>query len=267
MTRHQGGTTIQPIDVVVLTKNSEYLLGKCLASIYENVPVKNLIVIDGFSTDHTMKIVNRIKEVYGNVKVLRIGGSRARAREKGIQQVTTDWFMFVDSDVILGRDWFRKAEKKVRHDVGAIWGVNIDIVPNVKDKRILKLQSLIARLCFDLRGGMHDTLIRREAVKGIRIPEQLHAYEDAYIIKSIKKKGFKTVIGDDIYCLHFKPPANWSLQNGVSQAIVEFKCGLVYSHMYEYMFLYPVFMFHWFIQLSLQRAKGILPSKRNPKMI
>jgi glycosyltransferase involved in cell wall biosynthesis len=258
---------MQPIDVVVLTKNSEHLLGKCLASVYENVPVNNLIVVDGFSTDRTSKIINEISKAHGNVKVLKVNGSRARAREKGIRQVSTDWFMFVDSDVVLSRDWLKKAEKNVKSDVGAVWGVNIDVIPNMKAKRVLKLQSLIARQCFGLRGGMHDTLIRREAVEDIKIPEQLHAYEDAYIINWIKKKGYKTVIGDDVYCLHFKSPANWSLQNGVSQAIVEFRCGLVYSHMYEYMFLYPVFMFHWFIQLLLQGAKGLLSSQRGPKMI
>jgi len=249
---------MQAIDVVLLTKNSAHLLAKCLASIYENVPVKNLIVVDGFSTDSTMEIVNKINRKHGNITVLKVNGSRAKAREKGIRQVSTEWFMFVDSDVILSRDWFRKAEKNVKSDVGAVWGVNIDVIPNVKDKRFLKLQSLIARQCFGVRGGMHDTLIRRKAVEGIRIPEQLHAYEDAYIINWIKEKGYKTVIGDDIYCLHFKPPGNWSLQNGVSQAIVEFKCGLVYSRMYEYVFYYPVFMFYWFLQFYLQGVRGFL---------
>ena len=258
---------MQPIDVVVLTKNSEHLLDRCLASVYENVPVKNLIIVDGFSTDHTLKIINKTREAHRNVTVLNVDGSRARARQKGIHQVTTDWFMFVDSDVILSRDWFKKAEKNMKSDVGAIWGVNIDLIPNMKDKRIIKLQNLIARQCFSLRGGMHDTLIRREAVADIKIPEQLHAYEDAYIINWIKKKGYQIVVGDDVYCLHFKAPENWNLQNGVSQAIVEFRCGLVYSHMFEYMFFYPVFMFHWFIQLAVQGVKGFSSFQRGPKMI
>jgi glycosyltransferase involved in cell wall biosynthesis len=247
---------MQAIDVVLLTKNSEHLLDKCLASIFENVPVNKLIVVDGFSNDGTMKIVNRVKQEFGNVKVLKVDGSRARARQRGIAQVTTELFMFVDSDVVLSRDWFKKAEKRLTSDVGAVWGVNIDVIPNVKDKRIIKFQSLIARQCFGLRGGMHDTLIRREAVQGIEIPGELHAYEDTYIVNWIKKKGYKTVIGDDIYCLHFKPPRNWSLQNGVSQAIVEFRCGLIYSHMVEYVFYYPFFMFYWFVQLALQGAKA-----------
>jgi len=247
---------MQPIDVIILTKNSEHLLNRCISSVYENVPVKNLIVVDGFSTDRTLKIVKKINEAHGNVKVLKVNGSRAKARAKGMQHVSTEWFMFVDSDVILSRGWLRKAEKNLKSDVGAVWGVNIDVIPNVKDKNVLKLQSLIARQCFDLRGGMHDTLIRREAVEGIKIPEQLHAYEDAYIINWIKEKGYKTVIGNGIYCLHCKPPANWSLQNGVSQAIVEFKCGLVYSHMYAYVFYYPLFMFNWFVQHMLKIFAG-----------
>jgi hypothetical protein len=137
--------------------------------------------------------------------------------------------------------------------------VNIDVIPNVsKDKRFVKLQSLIARQCFYLRGGMHDTLIRREAVAGISIPEHLHIYEDAYIIDWIKKGGLKAVVDDDVYCLHFKPPRNWKLENGVSEAILELKCGLVYSHNYEYVAYYPFFLFQWFMHLSIKGLTGLL---------
>jgi glycosyltransferase involved in cell wall biosynthesis len=47
------------IDVVILTKNSEHLLEKCLNSLYKNVPVKRLIVVDGFSEDKTLDILER----------------------------------------------------------------------------------------------------------------------------------------------------------------------------------------------------------------
>ncbi|HEX9261805.1 MAG TPA: glycosyltransferase family 2 protein [Candidatus Bathyarchaeia archaeon] len=247
------------VDVIVLTKNSGYLLDKCFESVYENVPVRNLIVVDGYSTDDTMKIVDKTNVKHGNVTVLKLNGSRAKAREAGIRQVETDWFMFVDSDVILGKDWFRKAKKSVQKDVGAVWGVNIDIIPNVsKDRRFVKLQNLIARQCFYLRGGMHDTLIRRDAVKGIRIPNELHIYEDAYIIDWIKQNGFRAVIDDEAYCLHYKPPNNWNLENGVSEAILELRCGLMYSHNYENVAYYPFFMFQWFMHLSMQGLNGLI---------
>ena len=258
--KNHRGTKMQAIDVVMLTKNSEHLLDKCLASIYENVPVNNLIVVDGFSTDRTLKIVDRVNEKHGNVTVLSVNGSRAKAREKGIAQVNTDWFMFADSDVILSKDWFKKAEKNIHSDVGAVWGVNIDVIPNMRDKHILKLQTIVARECFDLRGGTHDALIRRDLVRDIKIPEQLHTYEDAYIMNWIKEKGYKTVVGNDIYCLHFKPPANWNLNNAVSGAILELKCGLVYSRNFAYVVYYPFFMFYWFLQIALQNMQKLLPT-------
>lgn len=253
------------VDVVLLTKNSEHLLGKCLTSVYQNVPIKNLIVIDGHSTDRTLEILEKFNRKYGNVLLFQMEGSRAKARTEGIRHVGTDWFMFVDSDVLLCKGWFRRAQADLTGGVGAVWGLNVDVLPNVRDKRILRLQSLIARQCFKLRGGTHDTLILRKAVEGIEIPELLHAYEDAYIVSWIRVHGYKAVVGTDVYCLHYKPPGNWSPQNAIDQAIVEFKCGLLYSHLFEYMFFYPVFMFYWSLQLPLNGLRGSLTgsAKRN----
>jgi glycosyltransferase involved in cell wall biosynthesis len=243
------------IDVVMLTKNSEHLLERCLTSIYQNVPVNNLIVVDGFSTDGTLKIADKFKSRYGKVTVLSVNGSRARARERGIAEVTTDWFMFADSDVVLSKNWFQNAQKSIQADVGAVWGVNIDVIPNLNDKRVLKLQELVATECFHLRGGTHDTLVRRDLVADVRIPEELHTYEDAFILKWIKAKGYRAVVGKDIYCLHFKPPTNWSIKNAVSGAILELKCGLIYSKNFSYAVYYPFFAFYWFLQIALENLR------------
>jgi glycosyltransferase involved in cell wall biosynthesis len=43
-----------PIDVVLLTKDSERKLRDCLASIYQNIPVASLLVVDGYSKDKTL---------------------------------------------------------------------------------------------------------------------------------------------------------------------------------------------------------------------
>ncbi len=246
------------IDVVLLTKNSEHLLAKCISSIYRNVPVNRLIVVDGYSSDRTMEIVEKFQKMHGNVKIIRMGGTRAKAREKGISQVSTEYFAFIDSDVVLCKDWFKKAQQDMEGGVGAVWGLNIDVIPNVKQKWFLLLESMIARQGFSLRGGMHDTLIRKSAIQGIHIPEELHAYEDAYIVRYIQKHGYKALVGNTVYCLHYKAPTNWSPQNAVDQAVVEFKCGLIYSHMFAYALFYPVFMFYWFLQVPLSGFGGLL---------
>jgi len=257
---------METIDVVMLTKNSDHLLSECLKSIYENAPVRRLIVVDGSSTDDTLKIMEAFNKKYGNVKIITENGSRAKARTRGIREVETEWFMFADSDVILCKDWFEKAVKQIDKNVGAIWGLNIDVIPNVKNKLFLKSLALVARECFNLRGGMHDTLIRRELVKDINIPEELHAYEDAYIVNWIKKKGYKAVVGDDIYCLHFRPSGDWNLRESISLAVLEMKCGLVYLHIFRYAFYYPFFILYWFLQV-LNKNSGNPPEKGKPKMI
>jgi glycosyltransferase involved in cell wall biosynthesis len=240
-----------PIDVVLLTMNSEHLLAQCLSSAYKNVPIKNLIVIDGFSTDRTLEILERFKRKYGNVYITRMHGSRAKARTEGIRQVTSEWFMFLDSDVLLCPDWFCNVQADLADGIGAVWGLNIDMLPNVKNKRILSLQKLVAKQAFYLRGGTHDTLILHKAVEDINIPEHLHTYEDAYLMQYIKQRGYKTQVGTNIYCHHYKAPEVWNIKNGLAQAQDEVKSGLVYSHLYRYMLFYPVFFLYWCLQLPL----------------
>ena len=105
---------MQTIDVVMITKNSDFMLKRCIESIYANLPVENLIIVDGFSTDKTLSIINKLNEKFKTIKVVSLKGSRALARQIGIRNVKTKWFMFVDSDIILSKNWFKTAEKQVQ---------------------------------------------------------------------------------------------------------------------------------------------------------
>jgi glycosyltransferase involved in cell wall biosynthesis len=236
------------IDVIVLTKNSEYILERSLNSIYENVPVKDLIVVDGFSTDNTLKIIDSFQKKYHNINLIKKRGTRATARELGIEFVETKWFLFVDSDIVLCKDWYDKASKHLRNKVGAIWGLNIDIVPNFHNRHFYKLLMYISKEAFKIRGGMHDTLIRRDAVKDIHIPKKLHTYEDAFIIKWIKDAGYDVVIGEEIYCLHLRPPSDYKIRQSVSLGYCEFKNGLIDSKAFKYALTYPFFYLNWLVQ-------------------
>ena len=67
---------MESIDVAILTMNSERMLRECINSVYQNVPVNNLIIIDGHSTDSTADIVKEFQEKYGNVKFIQEKGTR-----------------------------------------------------------------------------------------------------------------------------------------------------------------------------------------------
>lgn len=198
----------EKIDVVILTKNSiEPCLKECLDSIYHNLPVNRLLVVDGGSTDDTLKLVQK----YPRVEVIDdLHGNRATARQKGIEAVETTWHIHVDSDVVLCKDWFRKAIPYMKPDVGAIWGVAIP-----KNKHVFNMAKSMAMLfrkdVIDWimqqqhlkRYLTHDTLIRTETVEDIKIPRELHMWEDHYIGNYIVSKGYKWIKTKKPYCIHY----------------------------------------------------------------
>jgi glycosyltransferase involved in cell wall biosynthesis len=202
------------VDIVIITRNSDRVLRECLKSVYANVPVNRLIVVDGYSTDKTLQIVSEFQEKHGNVLLLQDKGTRATARQKGIENVKTEWFLFVDSDAVLCNDWFKKAEKHLGPGVGAVWG--IEVWSTIRNPVILKLFLMVTRKIFDLRGGTHDTLIRTDFVKDIKIPKILHVFEDAYIKDWITQKGYKLVACYDPYCIHFRPASVWTIRGSLN---------------------------------------------------
>jgi len=211
------------IDVVLLTKDSERKLHECVDSIYRNIPVARLIVVDGYSTDKTLEILSKFNQKYGNVEVIMDKGTRATSRQKGIDAVNTDWFVFVDSDVVLCRDWFIKAQKYVAQDVGAVWG--IEVWSTISNPKTLKLFLTTTRKIFDVRGGTHDTLIRKEALKGIKIPGNLHVFEDTYIKDWIEDKGYHVVACYSPFCIHYRPQTVWTFRGSLALVAESFKIG------------------------------------------
>jgi len=208
---------IGKVDVAILTKNSERFLRECLTSVYENIPVNKLIVVDGYSTDSTLNILREFQLKHGNIKLIKVGGTRGYARQIALDNVETEWFMFVDSDVILCKDWFKKAVRLIREDVGAVWGMEIWSTL-ISNKRLLNLFMKANMKVFNQRGGTHDLLIRREAMEGIKIPSHLHTYEDSYIKDWISRKGFKVIPTYDPYCVHYRPEKVWTLRESVKLA-------------------------------------------------
>jgi glycosyltransferase involved in cell wall biosynthesis len=204
---------MEPVDVVLLTKNSEAKLEECLGSIYRSIPVGQLIVVDGYSTDKTLAILDKFGKKHGNIKIIYDSGTRATARQKGIGSVETEWFMFVDSDVVLCENWFQKAMKYIEKDVGAVWG--IEVWSTIRKPATLKMFLWITRKIFELRGGTHDTLVRFSSIKDIQIPNGLHVFEDAYIKEWITKKGYKVIACYDLYCIHYRPQNVWTLKGSL----------------------------------------------------
>lgn len=246
--------TPMKVDVVVLTKNSGETLERCLKAIYKNVPINRLIVVDGYSTDKTLEIIERFNREHHNVVVISEKGTRGKARQTAIEAVKTEWFVFVDSDVILCNQWFDKAEKLIDNGVGAVWGIELWSV--IKNPIVLKLFKHITMKIFQTRGGTHDLLVRHEAIKDIKIPDDLHVFEDTFIKDWITNKGYKVVSTYDPYCIHRRPLDVWTTNTAVNIATDEIKHGL-FSKYPKLIPSYTFYVAYFFFQLLRTVMKNL----------
>lgn len=252
--RGESTGDIGKVDAVVLTKNSEEQLERCLDAVYRNVPVNRLIVVDGYSTDKTLDIVRKFEKKYHNVMLIQDKGWRGKARQIGIEHVGTEWFMFVDSDAELCDNWLEKAKGFVAPDVGAVWGIEVWSV--ITNPRLLRLFLQITMSIFQTRGGTHDLLVRREVVEDIKIPDTLHSFEDAYIKEWINKKGYKVIATYNPYCIHHRPSVVWSMKSGINIAQSAIRAGLF--HKYPSLLLSYGFYIAYFAYQTLRKASPTL---------
>jgi glycosyltransferase involved in cell wall biosynthesis len=84
------------ISVVVPARNAETVLEDCLASVRAAEP-RELIVVDGCSTDRTVEIARR----YGAGVLSDEGRGLPAARQLGAEAATSRYVALIDSDVVL----------------------------------------------------------------------------------------------------------------------------------------------------------------------
>lgn len=193
--------------ISMITKNSWTECREILLSVLNStlqIPYRSFILVDD-GEDETPVVVGKWCEEHDKEVIItrsRLYGycrsTRATARQTAIdvfmENFSDEWLMFVDDDAILNDGWWKEAEPHIKEPrVGLIWGLNYDATP-FRQKLLERLGvDYVAYLKrqFEVRGGTHDTLLRRKAIEGIFIPPQLHIFEDAFIKHYVECKGYE----------------------------------------------------------------------------
>lgn len=197
---------VERFDVVMPTLNSvsrvgEDILKKILRQIHEHIPLNRLLAIDDGSTDGTLEIL----EKFGAI-VLKGAGSLGKAREIGIKNVETEWFYFIDDDNLIPPKFHERMWQYADENTGMIY-------PNAVspfDNYLVRYENIIGRLrrtlgfksAWEFRGYTGATLIRKQALKGINIPN-IARQEDKFIKNYCQQQGWKVKFVSDIIVLHF----------------------------------------------------------------
>jgi glycosyltransferase involved in cell wall biosynthesis len=189
----------EKIDVCIPTWNSGSTLDRCLESIVREIPVNKIRIIDGFSTDDTVKIAKRYDALITQEKC-----GLGKARQYLIEAVTTKYFAFIDSDVILRRGWLKPILQKIDSDerIGEVSGLFYS--DNQQERHFWEI--MYGRMSPNdkmwERGYLINTLVRTKAVKGISIPEWMNNYEDKFIADFAKSKGYRVDVIKSACCDH-----------------------------------------------------------------
>jgi glycosyltransferase involved in cell wall biosynthesis len=168
-------TEEQLIDVIIRTKNSEEFLKECLHSIYEEIPLGRIIIVDGGSTDKTLEIASSFDKVNLYVKPeLNIG----QATKYGFSKAESQWVAVIDSDIVLRKGWFADMKN------------HMDKADGVEGCRVDHYRFEIHPECKKMRFSiLGQALVKREPVLSMNL--DLPVSEDAAIKFNFEKQGMK----------------------------------------------------------------------------
>jgi hypothetical protein len=124
---------------------------------------------------------------------------RGRSRQNLVEQVSTDCFAFVDTDVVLTPSWFGDVASAMKEGVGAVEGRQVVGTGNKDADNVLSAMESLNRALgrkspLDTidRAFTGATLLRTKAVKGVRFPS-IHYYEDDWLRLFLERRGYRWV--------------------------------------------------------------------------
>jgi len=188
-----------PISVIVPVKNAEDKIENCInALLSQTIKSKEILIVDGHSTDNTVKIAKKypvkiLFEQYGT-----IGGGR----KVGVEAAEGYFIASTDSDCIPKSDWLENLVKEYKDELAGVggatvniskglWGNSISLVLNsylgsadsVQD-RIFPKQRYVKSI-----SGCNSFFRKKDLIDVGNYSGALSINEDTLISKKVRSKG------------------------------------------------------------------------------
>jgi len=173
---------LPPMDVVICTLNSEHSIEACIESVLRELAAQRIHIVDGGSTDATLDIVHRFPQVTVHLRPnLTLGQSRAFS----FTLPQTDWFLQIDSDVVLREGWAKvAAEHFGRADVLEFGTVNHWEFLNPPPEAV-------GTRTYEHRAFFFANVMRTEAVRAINLDfPPLQNWEEELTRRRMSERGF-----------------------------------------------------------------------------
>jgi glycosyltransferase involved in cell wall biosynthesis len=205
------------VSIVIPVKNSASTLDECLRSIknsyYKNIEV---LVVDDHSTDNGITIAKRY-----NCRIIQVGDGNGanNARNIGASSANGDIFLFLDSDISIGRDTILTVLETL-DDEGTDAVVGVYTAKHRNENLVSQYKNLWIRYSYMKSPPAIDWLfgaisgIKREAFKQIGGFDvsltARHGNDDIELGKRFSKANLNIVLNLDIEVEHLK---NYTLRS------------------------------------------------------
>jgi glycosyltransferase involved in cell wall biosynthesis len=191
------------VDLVMWAKNGSETLPQVLKRISDVIPSKNInkrIFVDDHSKDYSVEIAERFGwKVYENREGFISGGVR-----EALKHVTSEFFVSVEQDVILAKDWWNVIPKYMREpNVAVAEGIRIRYPPN-------KTLDSIEEYTFErfshrpLHITLDNNIFRTKIIRKIGIPTKYPLSVDLALYERLQRASYKWIIDKNVVSYHLR---------------------------------------------------------------
>ena len=179
-----------PISIVIPTLNSQNTVRKTLASLFEGIEagiVRELIVVDGGSTDQTREIVEECGGIF-----ISSEASRGYQLKKGVNLAKGDFIFVLHSYSVLEPGWSKIVKKYFNKDAGYYCKLSFDIIHPLAS--MTSTWANARSLIFNLPYGDQGLLIPRKLLMENGSYSPIPIMEDVELALRFQGKLFRMPI-------------------------------------------------------------------------
>lgn len=214
--------SLPEVSIIVIAKNEEKTISKCISSIMQqDYPRFEIVFVNSRSTDRTLAIVESVVPPLGRIEIAQSHGNAAAARNAGLRLARGQIIAFVDGDSYLDRDWLSRAVRCLQRTrdahVAAVGGPFVQ-VPQARTRMALAISGVESTMLGgggSIRSHVENRcrLVNRLSLTGaifwsdvVRqvgfFDERLSYCEDSEFCQRVRSVGYKLMSCGDLGAFH-----------------------------------------------------------------